>query len=59
MASTNFVQSQIPKLNKDNYDNWCIQMKALLESLDVWDLVEDGYMKSIEDEAILTQEQKK
>nr|XP_010936114.1 uncharacterized protein LOC105055817 [Elaeis guineensis] len=59
MASMNFVQSQIPKLTKDNYDNWCIQMKALLRSLDVWDLVEDGYMKPIEDEVMLTQEQKK
>ena len=38
-------QSQVPKLTKDKYDIWCIQIKALLESLDVWELIRDGYSK--------------
>ncbi|KAK4258901.1 hypothetical protein QN277_005297 [Acacia crassicarpa] len=36
------VQPQIPKLSKGNYGNWSIQMKTLLGSQDIWDLVEDG-----------------
>ncbi|KAI9156917.1 hypothetical protein LWI28_014078 [Acer negundo] len=42
MANGN-AQVVIPKLTKDNYDNWCIQMRALLGSQDVMDIVEDGY----------------
>ncbi|XP_042418650.1 uncharacterized protein LOC122006990 [Zingiber officinale] len=34
---------QVPKLTKDNYRMWSIQMEVLLGSLDVWDLVETGY----------------
>ncbi|XP_074570360.1 uncharacterized protein LOC141826945 [Curcuma longa] len=41
MASTSSLQ--VPNLTKDNYRMWSIQMKALLGSLDVWDLVETGY----------------
>ena len=26
------LQTQIPKLSKDNYKNWCIQIKVLLDS---------------------------
>lgn len=37
------IQPQIPKLAKTNYDNWSIQMKILLGSQDLWEIVEDGY----------------
>lgn len=43
MASTNSFQAQVPKLTKDNYRMWSIQTEAPLVSLDVWDLVENGY----------------
>ncbi|KAI9198721.1 hypothetical protein LWI28_021146 [Acer negundo] len=50
MANEN-VQVVIPKLTKDNYDNWCIQMRALLGSQDVMDIVEDEYTEPASKEA--------
>ena len=34
---------QVPRLNKDNYDNWSIKMKTLLGWQDAWEVVEEGY----------------
>ncbi|KAK0588278.1 hypothetical protein LWI29_037109 [Acer saccharum] len=58
MANEN-AQVIIPKLTKDNYDNWFIQMRALLGSQDVMDIVEDGYTEpaSKEAEGTLTEAQ--
>ncbi|KAI9154133.1 hypothetical protein LWI28_021416 [Acer negundo] len=50
MANGN-AQVVILKLTKDNYDNWCIQMRALLGSQDVMDIVEDGYTEPASKEA--------
>ncbi|KAL2251279.1 UNVERIFIED_CONTAM: Retrovirus-related Pol polyprotein from transposon TNT 1-94 [Sesamum indicum] len=36
---TSFV---VPSLTKDNYDNWCIRMKALLGAYEAWDPVKNG-----------------
>ena len=33
----------IPKLSKSNYDNWSIQVKALLGAQDCWEVVEEGF----------------
>ncbi|XP_020108580.1 uncharacterized protein LOC109724243 [Ananas comosus] len=48
--ATQLLQTQIPKLVKDNYENWCIQMKALLGSQDLWELVKIGYQEYTEQE---------
>ncbi|XP_022041412.1 uncharacterized protein LOC110943991 [Helianthus annuus] len=37
------IQSQIPKLSGQNYYHWHIQMRVLLESQDLWNIVEDGF----------------
>lgn len=50
-------QWQMPKFTKDNYENWCISMKAILGANDVWEIVEKG-LEVPEDEANLNQVQK-
>ncbi|XP_058188114.1 uncharacterized protein LOC131304763 [Rhododendron vialii] len=53
-------QAVIPKLTKDNYDNWSIQIRALLGAQDVMEVVEEGYDEptSKEVETALKEEQK-
>ena len=51
------VPFQILMLNKINYDNWSIKMKALLRSQDMWEIVEKGHKES-ENEGNLSQTQK-
>ncbi|XP_017410482.2 uncharacterized protein LOC108322762 [Vigna angularis] len=48
----NFANSvSLPQLTKKvNFDNWSVQMRALLESQDVWDVVESGYEEPTDDE---------
>ncbi|GJY24141.1 retrovirus-related pol polyprotein from transposon TNT 1-94 [Tanacetum coccineum] len=44
---------QFPRLTKDNYGSWCIQMMALLDSHDVWEIVEKG-IKKVDNESLLS-----
>ncbi|XP_073103835.1 uncharacterized protein [Elaeis guineensis] len=44
------VQMQIPKLTKENFGNWCIQMKSLFGSQDLWEIVNDGYTEPTPDQ---------
>ncbi|CAL5337531.1 unnamed protein product [Camellia sinensis] len=33
----------IPMFDGDSYDFWCVKMKTLFLSMDLWDIVENGY----------------
>ncbi|TYK12007.1 copia protein [Cucumis melo var. makuwa] len=57
MANNNLVPFQVPRLMKENYSSWCIRMKALLGSQDVWDIVSNGYEEP-ESDAALNQAQR-
>ncbi|KAJ4716700.1 Retrovirus-related Pol polyprotein from transposon TNT 1-94 [Melia azedarach] len=60
MANGGMTPFQVPILNRSNYDNWSIKMKALLGAQDVWEVVEKGYNEPRDDVAIsvLTQAQR-
>ena len=36
-------QMPLPWLTKTNYENWSIQIKALLGSQNAWEMVEEGF----------------
>ncbi|XP_022846386.1 uncharacterized protein LOC111369135 [Olea europaea var. sylvestris] len=59
-SSSSFFQPQLPRLTKENYENWSIQMKVLLASQDLWDMVEKGYTEptSKADEDVLSAAEK-
>ncbi|KAJ3707124.1 hypothetical protein LUZ61_010829 [Rhynchospora tenuis] len=55
MASTGVStvgHMSLPRLTKSNYDNWCIQMRALLGAQEVWEVVEDGYQEHADTTAL-------
>ena len=41
--TTEGTHTLIPKLTKDNYDSWCIRLKAFLGSQECFDIVQTGY----------------
>ena len=43
---------QYPQLNKTNYENWSIRMKAILGSQGVWDVVDKGVEEPNNEEAL-------
>lgn len=57
--SINFVQPQVPQLAKDQYEDWCIKMKALFGSQDLWEIVSDCFEEPSDSEkALYTPQQK-
>jgi hypothetical protein len=40
-------QMPLPRLTKANYENWSIQMKALLGAQDTWEVVKVGYEEPV------------
>lgn len=50
-ANNNTVMSQLPhfpRLDGKNYNYWSIQMKVLLGTQELWDIVETGYEEPAE-----------
>ena len=43
MNDTGSQQLQVPKFDGGNYDFWCVKMKTILFSYDLWDYVEEGF----------------
>ena len=43
VTSMSSQPSSIPLFEGENYDFWCMKMKTLFMSQDVWDLVENGF----------------
>ncbi|XP_059455046.1 uncharacterized protein LOC132185267 [Corylus avellana] len=57
---SNIVQQQIPRLSKDNYGSWSIQMRALFAFQDLWEVITDGFTEpSGEEEAEYTADENK
>lgn len=48
---------QIPRFTKDNYENWCIRMKAILRMQDLWEHIETAFTEP-QDVAAVTDAQK-
>jgi len=51
-------QMPLPWLTKLNYENWSIQMKALLGSLDAWEVTKDGFEEPTDIEGYTTAQNK-
>jgi hypothetical protein len=49
--TTKNAQTLISKLNKDNYDNWCIRLKAFIGSQECVKIMEYGYAETNSKEA--------
>ncbi|XP_019258901.1 PREDICTED: uncharacterized protein LOC109237095 [Nicotiana attenuata] len=45
MANNDALSFQYPHLTKNNYEKWCLCMKAILGSQDVREIVDRGYAK--------------
>ncbi|XP_070033022.1 uncharacterized protein [Nicotiana tomentosiformis] len=56
MANNGMLSFQYPRLTKDNYEKWCLRMKAILGSQDVWKIVDRGYAKFDNEEALAQNE---
>ncbi|XP_012828533.1 PREDICTED: uncharacterized protein LOC105949762 [Erythranthe guttata] len=45
MASNGLHSFQFRRLTKENYENWCLRLKAILGAQDVWEIVDRGFVQ--------------
>lgn len=45
-----------PHLTKENFENWCIEMKALLGTIDYWDILVKRHEKPENEEALMAEQ---
>jgi hypothetical protein len=43
MDSNTIMWQKVPQFDGENYDVWCIMMKTILCSQELWELVENGF----------------
>ena len=48
VINNNLIHHQLSKFTGKNFNNWCIQMRVLFRSQDLWDLMNSGYNKVID-----------
>lgn len=53
MTNGGTILFQVSILNKNNYDNCSIKMKAFLGAQDIWEVVKKDYNKSRNDIALI------
>ena len=58
MANTNGMNPLIPIFNGRAYESWNIKMRQFFILLDLWDMVENGYVEPTEEEGRLTPAQR-
>ncbi|XP_009765287.1 uncharacterized protein [Nicotiana sylvestris] len=58
MINSSGTPFQVPMLTNENYENWCIRMKPLLGSYDVWEPVEVGGDGAEDDAAFKKKDQR-
>ncbi|KAH0661589.1 hypothetical protein KY284_026520 [Solanum tuberosum] len=47
---------QYPRLTIENYEKWCLRMRVILGSQDIWDIVDKGYTKPANEENLSSNE---
>ena len=57
--STGVQQPFFPVFDGENYDYWCVKMKTIFLSYDLWDLIEIGYEDPTEEMTIVQMNQLK
>ena len=56
MTNNSSLSFQYPRLTREKYEKWCLLMKAILGSQDVWDIVDKGYTRTTNEETLSSNE---